>query len=384
MDRAVPLWGKPEDGNASDKTVNNTVLSDIATFLAKPGVAPGAYIYVADAALVTEDNLAALGDTLFISRLPATYNECGRLITEAVAHNTWEDVGVLAHTNPTKHRPVTSYKAYEGEVTLYGTPYRAVVVHSSAQDKRRQQRLARDIQTSYNTMQPAARAAEQQEYFCRADADAAAARLRAVSAAYHRLEVAVEERLVYGRGRPSAHKPRPITARRYRLKTAISPQTERMARMEEEAGCVVLLTNVPTTGELAHSARDILTVYKEQHGTEQNYGFLKAPVIVNSLCLKKPERIEALGLILLLALLLWRLMERTMRTYVDTTRMPLPGWDKKATERPTAFMMITKFAGVIVFKCGHDRQLARPLSVVQQQYLTALDVPATCFTLPAG
>ena len=384
VDRAVPLWGKPEDGNASDKTVNNTVLSDIATFLAKHGGAPGAYIYVADAALVTEDNLAALGDTLFISRLPATYNACGRLITEAVAHNTWEDVGVLAHTKPTKHRPVTSYKAYEGEVTLYGTPYRAVVVHSSAQDKRRQQRLARDIQTSYNTMQTAARAAEQQEYFCRADADAAAARLRAVSAAYHRLEVAMEERLVYGRGRPSAHKPRPITARRYRLKTAISLQTERLARREEEAGCFVLLTNVSTTGELAHSARDILTVYKEQHGTEQNYGFLKDPVIVNSLFLKKPERIEALGLILLLALLLWRLMERTMRTYVDTTRTPLPGWDKKATERPTAFMMITKFAGVIVFKCGHDRQLARPLSVVQQQYLTALDVPAACLTRPTG
>jgi len=233
-------------------------------------------------------------------------------------------------------------------------------------------------------MQTTARAAEHQEYFCRADADAAAARLRAVSAASHRLGVAVEERRVSGRGRPSAHKPRPITARRSRLKTAISPQTERMARMEEEAGCFVLLTNVPTAGELAHSARDILTVYKEQHGTEQNYGFLKDPVIVNSLFLKKPERIEALGLIVLLALLLWRLMERTMRTYVDTTRTPLPGWDKQATERPTAFMMITKFAGVIVFKCGHDRQLARPLSVVQQQYLTALDVPATCCTLPTG
>src|SRR6266581_9259867 len=57
VDRAVPLWGKPEDGNASDKTVNNTVLSDIAAFLAQHGVAPGAYLDVADAALVTEDNL---------------------------------------------------------------------------------------------------------------------------------------------------------------------------------------------------------------------------------------------------------------------------------------------------------------------------------------
>ena len=154
--------------------------------------------------------------------------------------------------------------------------------------------------------------------------------------------------------------------------------------MEEEAGGFVLLTKVPTAGERAHSARDILTVSKEQHGTEQNYGFLKDPVIVKSLLLKKPERIAALGLILLLALLLWRLMERTMRTYVDTAHTPLPGWDKKVTERPTAFMMVTKCAGVIVLKCGHDLQLARPLSAVQHHYLAALDVPAACFTLPTG
>jgi len=82
-------------------------LSDIATFLAQHGVAPGAYIYVADAVLVTEDNLATLGDTLCISRLPATSNACGRLIAEAVAHNTWEEIGVLAHTKPTQHRPAT-------------------------------------------------------------------------------------------------------------------------------------------------------------------------------------------------------------------------------------------------------------------------------------
>ena len=87
---------------------------------------------------MTEDNLAALGDTLFITRLPATYSECGRGITEAVAHNHWEEVGVLAQTPPTQHRPGTFYKVAEGGVTLYGKPYRAVVVHSSSQDQRRQ------------------------------------------------------------------------------------------------------------------------------------------------------------------------------------------------------------------------------------------------------
>jgi transposase len=141
---------------------------------------------------------------------------------------------------------------------------------------------------------------------------------------------------------------------------------------------------VPTTGPLAHRTRDILTVYKEQPGTAQNSGCLNDPVIVNSLFPQKPERIEALGLVLFLALLLWRVMERAMRTHVDTTSPPLPGWDKKTTERPTACLMVTQCAGVIVLTRDPDRQLARPLSVVQQQYLTALDVPATCCTLPAG
>lgn len=194
--------------------MNNTLLSAIAAFLAQHGVAPGGYIYVADAALVTEDNLAALGDTPFITRLPATYNECERLMTEAVAHNAWEEVGVLAHTKPTKHRPGTAYKASEGKVTLYGTSYRAVVVHSSAQDKRHQQRLARDLQTSQSTLQTVARTAEQQEYCCRADAEVAAAKLRAVQTAYHLVDVTVEERPLYGRGRPSAHTPRTVKAMR--------------------------------------------------------------------------------------------------------------------------------------------------------------------------
>ena len=105
------MWGKPEDGQASEKTVHPTLLSTIATFLAKPGVAPGASSSVAAAALGTEDHLAALGETLCISRWPATSNACGRLIAEAVAHHTWEASGVLAHPQPTPHRPATFSQA---------------------------------------------------------------------------------------------------------------------------------------------------------------------------------------------------------------------------------------------------------------------------------
>ena len=95
---------------------------------------PGASIYIADAALVPEDHLAALRDTLFITRLPATSGECGRVIAEAVARNQWTEIGILAQTQPTKHSPGTSYKVAEDVVTLYGKTYRAIVVHSSSQD----------------------------------------------------------------------------------------------------------------------------------------------------------------------------------------------------------------------------------------------------------
>jgi transposase len=382
VDRAVPIWGKLEDGNASDKTLNTTLLSEIAQLLARHGVAPGAYIYIADAALVTEDNLAALKDTLFITRLPATYSECGRVIAEAVAHNQWAEVGVLAQTKPTKYRPGTFYKVAESSVTLYGKAYRAVVVHSSSQDQRRQKHLEREFQASYATLAATVREAAQQEYFCHTDAEAAAAKLRALQSAYHQVEVVVEEHPKYGPGRPSQKQPRVVKALRYGLQVTLHARSEVIARKTQETGCFVLLTNVPTASEMAHQAGDVLRAYKEQHGIEQNFGFLKDPLIVNSLFLKKPERIEALGLVLLLALLLWRLVERTLRLHVETTRNTLTGWDKKETQKPTAFMMLTKFSAVMVIKVGSRRQLAHPFSTVQQQYLLALGVPVTYFTGP--
>ena len=164
------------------------------------------------------------------------------------------------------------------------------------------------------------------------------------------------------------------------MQATLRERAEVIARTTQETGCFVLLTHVPTAGAMAHRAGDVLRAYKEQRGIEQNCSFLKDPLIVNSLFLKKPERIEALGLVLLLALLLWRLVERTLRVHVETTETPLPGWDKKVTQKPTAFMMMTKFAAVMVIKVGLQRQLAHPLSTVQQQYLRALGVPVTYFT----
>lgn len=380
VDRAGPLWGKPAEGPASEQTVTHPLGSDIATFLAQHGVAPGASSSVAAAARVTEAHRAALGATRCSTRGPATSNAWARLIAEAVAPHTWDDLGVIAHPQPPPQRPATASQADAGAVPLSGTPSRAVVLHASAPDTRRQPRLDRARPASESTVQTAARTAEPQEYGGRAAAAAAAAKRRALSAADQRLDVAVEARPLEGRGRPSSPQPRAVHAMRESVQPSIRAQTERMARMEEEAGGGVLRTHGPTTGALAPSAGEIRTGDTDHQGTEQHDGFLNDPVLVHRLCLQQPERLEAWGLVFGVALRIWRLMARAMRTDVDTTSTPWTGWDKQATERPTAFMMVTKGAGGLVLQLGHHRQLARPLAVVQHQSRTALDVAPACCT----
>jgi hypothetical protein len=257
-------------------------------------------------------------------------------------------------------------------------------VHSSSQDQRRQKHRRRALQASAAALEATVREAAQQEYCCRADAEAAATQVRALQSAYHQGEVVVEEHPRSGPGRPSLKPPRVVKALRYSLQITRHERAAVIARTTQETACFVLLTKGPTTGELAPRAGDVLQADQEPHGIEQNGGVLNDPLIVTSLCLKKPERLEARGLGCLLALLSWRLMARSRRLHVETTGNAWPGWDKQATTRPTAFMMMTTFASVLVWKVGPPRQLAQAFSAIQQQYLAALGVPAACFTGASG
>jgi len=99
-----------------------------------------------------------------------------------------------------------------------------------------------------------------------------------------------------------------------------------------------------------------------------NFGFLKDPLIVNDIFLKRPDRIEVLGFILLTSLLVWNLMEHVMREHLRRTDSIIPGWDRK----PTSFMMTTKFKGVLVAKVAEEWHFTAPLSSEQQHYIRAL------------
>ena len=192
---------------------------------------------------------------------------------------------------------------------------------------------------------------------------------------YHKLNIAVEEKTIYKKGRPKDGQ-KEVANILYTLNCKISPDDKLIKDLKEQAGCFVMITNV---NKDKYPASEILKIYKEQHGIEKNFGFLKDPLIVNDLFLKKPERIEALGFILVISLLIWRLVERCLRSYIKEKNIKITGWDKKPTDRPTTFMMTTKFCSVHALKKGETRWLSRKINGVQRQYLNALGLSEEIF-----
>jgi transposase len=122
------------------------------------------------------------------------------------------------------------------------------------------------------------------------------------------------------------------------------------------------------------SARELRGIYKDQHMLVSNFGLLKDPVFVNALVLKSPRRIEAFGLLLVLALMVYTLMEPTMRAKLRSTDSTITGWENRKTFRPTTLMAPTKFVGIFVFISGLSRRLSQPFNEIQLRYLKILKV----------
>ena len=382
VDRTIPVFGATEDGNASDKIVNNEVLTAISKYMADNGIKKEGFIYIADSAMVTRKNLEKIGDDIqFISRLPANYKECSHLIKAAIAGDKWIELGRLSQTVETQKRPAAVYKAWESMVVINDKIYRAVVVHSSAHDKRRQKRIDKELQKEHTELSKAIKKITSQEFFCQADAEQAARELQNSKFVFYAPTTHIVEIPKYHRGRPKMDGSRTLDKMMYAISIELS-ETNAAEELKKETGCFVLITNVPK--ENGYSSYDILRAYKDQYGIEQNFGFLKNTPIVNSIFLKKAERIEVLAFILLLSLLVWRLIEYNMRRYAQENEKDLPGWKKRRTDKPTTFMLMTRFQYMMILMIDHSRRLNWPLTQIQREYLTALTLSPKIFTNPNG
>ncbi|WP_245629139.1 IS1634 family transposase [Alicyclobacillus shizuokensis] len=299
-------------------------------------------VYIADAALVTKENLQLLTEERihFISRLPGTYKLSEQLKRAAwEKEDSWEEVGRLAEA-----KDGASYKIQSFRRTLYGRTYRFVVVRSSSLDARKQSKLEGVLERERNELQRAAKLLSKNVYSCEQDAQAAAqAFVHQYRDVLHRLVTGVRAEQIQEkrtrRGRPRKDGPAPPVRTQYRVDVEILPPTEESVQVwREKEATFVLITDI--RDDQCVPDEQVLRLYKEQHEVETRFRYLKSPYHVGPIFLHKPTRVKAFGFVMLLSLLLYSVLEYVIRERMkqETEPLILPG--RRKSFRPTGLSIL--------------------------------------------
>jgi transposase len=140
-------------------------------------------------------------------------------------------------------------------------------------------------------------------------------------------------------------------------------------------GVYSILTNLPAA---THSANEVLTIYKGQHHVEGRFRNMnQLPIRVRPLWLKRPDRIETLIFLVMLAVLIYALVERQVHRHIAETGQKIEGLmpEKRDTFTPSGLRLLGAFAAVCLVRWD-DGQSVRfqlsELSAVHRQILKAL------------
>ena len=356
-EEGFPLLGEILDGNLDDKTWNKQLLANLPDHFTVEELEK--IIYVVDSAAVTQTNLELIQEhnLKFISRLPATFSLASELIEKAFASRGWTELGQVS---PGKKK--ASYRVQVFTEDLYGREYRFVVVHSSHLDKRKLKGLQTRLKGQKEDLEKAARKIMGQTFACEADAKDALLRFQKEKGSRFypltgRVEKSQEKVKRRRRGRPS--KGEKVEYREvYRIKIHVGELDEEAVQQEtERLGCFVLITNLSDD----YSAHFILKEYKEQTVVENRFKFVKHPLYVGPLYVQKKERLEALCYVILMALVVYIILQRRVRLALkkETEPLLLPG--KKKSFEPTGNMILELFRPVKILYLIEDGVIKRYL-----------------------
>jgi transposase len=378
----IPISGKMQNGNSSDEKLNNEELQRIGKLLSPLKDHIGDLIYVADCKLINTNNMKLLDDLLFISRFPGNFKEHNVAIENAIHADDWEELGILAETpSPSVKRQRANYRSHETSVTIGEKNYRALVIQTDHLDKRRTKGIENRKAKQKKLVDKKIKSAEKTTYHCQDDAQKA---LDIISikkkTTYWNIKGSIEIIQVHAPGRAPKTGNRKIVDTKYKLLLDYDENTEHYQAQLKMAGCFVMICNI---SKEKMAAREVLKTYKEQYGVEQNFSFLKEPLIANDTFLKKPSRIDALTFILLVSLMIWNLIQRELRNSEEVIHGELKDLNKRPTRRPTSYLMMCQLSGTIILKYGNQRLL--PHNGIRPQglkYLAAMGFDETIYTTP--
>ncbi|EQD53164.1 transposase (IS4 family protein), partial [mine drainage metagenome] len=371
----IPMLADVMDGNTSDKVWNLRLVRELSRNL--PVERLRQMLYVADSALVTKKNLAALADQKyhFVSRLPATFKEADEVRDAAFAADRWTDLGALS-----AKKNAAQYKAWETSRVIDGREYRLFVVHSTSLDRRKHKHLDSLIARERKELEQAAREEASRRYNCREDAETAFSRW---SSQYWQLAHQVEEvhEKHYGhRGRP--HKGEvPEVEHYYRLVIKLGEhRADAIALLRARLSTFVLISN-----DLRRTARQILVEYKEQQSVEQGFRFVKEPRHIAPVFLKRPDRIEAFAYLQAIALLVYTLIQKKLRDSIKQTKRPLLVPWRGEMHAPTAQIaldMMERIQTATIREGAYRRLIYTDPSDEQRYILELLGLDPLIFSAP--
>ena len=145
----------------------------------------------------------------------------------------------------------------------------------------------------------------------------------------------------------------------FRLAGEVQPSKSLLEQARRGQGRFILATNELQADCLP--SETMLAQYKAQAiSVERGFRFLKDPLFfADSLFLKNPGRIMALTMIMVLALLVYALAERNLRTRLQESGQSLPNQVGKETQTPTMRWVFQMFEGIDLLLIWQGDQLVR-------------------------
>jgi len=333
QDGGVPLMMKSWDGNASD----NKIFKERARLLIehfKKSEWPR-YL-IADSKLYYEDNAINLQQLKFITRIPRTLQEERNCITASLREAKWE-------------RLDDKNKYCVKQVTHYGLVQRWIVVHSENARERAKKTLDKAIKKEGKAIEKKLWHLSKQAYDCSNDAQKAAETLIRQCRYHQCFSKTMTEKKGYKKlGRPQRGEV--ATTLHYGITATVIRDEASIQAQWDEKSCYVIGTN---TDEKEINSPDVIAAYKRQNSSIENMGFrfLKDPIFfVSSLFLKKNSRIMGLLMVMTLALLVYSIAQRRLRTALKNTGQTLPNQIKQPTNMPTMRWIFQLMEGIHVVK----------------------------------
>jgi transposase len=301
-------------------------------------------VFVMDAAFYTQPNLEQVGSLGWLSRVPLTLKAAQALVQEEVS---------LLSEVPCDQ---PDYRMWEVEQTYGGVAQRWVLIES--QHRKANDALWRpELEKLESRLNRQLKALTQKVFACKPDA------LEAVMAFQDSLELhqlthvlASPVRAKRAPGRP-AKGAEPASVQGYQLQATLERKANTEETFSRQRSRFILATN--QLDKTRWPAQKLLKEYKAQQTVERGFRFLKDPLFfVSSVFVKKPQRVEALALIMALTLMIYTLAERKLRQALEDQNQTVRDQRKQPTAKPTFRWIMQKFQGIHWINLEGQRQIS--------------------------